>query len=75
MCWILFSVWMSIKDIEKTVRNWGSIAFWQQSGGDLKASMGVHMSRASEKTHGAGQMRLSVYVYQCPSKDTTAGWG
>lgn len=31
--------------------------------------MGVHVSRASEKTHGAGQMRLSVHVYQCPSKD------
>lgn len=59
---------------EKMVRNWGSIAFWQQSGETLEASMEVHVSRASEKTHGAGQMRLSVHVYQCPSKDTHLLW-
>lgn len=38
-------------------------------GETLKAPMGVHVSRASEKTHEAGQMRLSVHVCRCPSKD------
>lgn len=38
-------------------------------GETLKAPVGVHVSRASEKTHEAGQMRLSVHVCRCPSKD------
>lgn len=37
--------------------------------------MGVHGSRASEKTHEAGWMHLSVPVYRCPSKKDMRLWG